>query len=56
MRFSGEPELRDILSDPIVEALMRADGWDRRAVCAELLSAKAATAQPRDRTPERCRD
>jgi hypothetical protein len=44
MRFSGEPELAEMLSDPIVEALMRADGWDRRSVCASLLSAKEAVA------------
>ena len=56
MRFSGEPELREILSDPIVEALMRADGWDRNAVCASLRSAKVAAAAMRERQPEPCHD
>jgi len=26
--FDGEPELADMLEDPMVQALMRADGWD----------------------------
>ena len=29
-RFSGEPDLADVLTDPIVQALMRADGCDMR--------------------------
>jgi hypothetical protein len=35
-RFDREPALEEILSDPIVEALMRADGFDRRSLYALL--------------------
>ena len=31
-RFRGEPDLADVLTDPIVHALMRADGCDPRSV------------------------
>jgi hypothetical protein len=31
-RFSGEPDLADVLTDPIVHALMRADGCDLRSL------------------------
>ncbi len=35
-RFSGEPDLADVLRDPIVHALMRADGGDPRSICEAL--------------------
>jgi len=31
-RFSGEPDLAEVLTDPIVQALMRADGCDLRSL------------------------
>ena len=31
-RFNGEPDLADILTDPIVHALMRADRCDLRSL------------------------
>lgn len=31
-RFSGEPDLAEVLTDPIVHALMRADGCDLRSL------------------------
>lgn len=31
-RFNGEPDLADVLTDPIVQALMRADGCDLRSL------------------------
>ncbi|HUZ75284.1 MAG TPA: hypothetical protein VMU87_20050 [Stellaceae bacterium] len=30
-RFTGEPDLADVLTDPIVQALMRADGCVMRS-------------------------
>ncbi len=35
-RWGGEPSLTEILSDSIVEAVMRADGVDARALEAQL--------------------
>lgn len=50
-RFSGEPSLEDVLSDPIIEVMMKADGIDRRAVCAVLVKAGARdTMGDRDQT------
>jgi hypothetical protein len=44
-RFCGEPALDEMLSDPIIRALMKADGTDVSQTCDILLRARrAATA------------
>lgn len=40
--YSGEPMLTEMFADPIVHAIMKSDGFDRRQVCAILLSAAQA--------------
>jgi hypothetical protein len=40
MTFSGEPKLEDLLSDPIVVAMMRSDGVDRDRLGCILRSAR----------------
>ena len=42
--FQGEPKLDDMLSDPLLHRLMKADGIDMRGLCEILL--KAASARP----------
>jgi hypothetical protein len=44
-RFSGEPDLADILTDPIVHALMRADGCDLRSLFESLEALREDDAQ-----------
>jgi hypothetical protein len=47
MDWSGnEPKLAEILADPIVHAVMEADGFDRRRLCEILLKAAQATTLP----------
>ena len=41
-RFGGEPELDDILSDPIVLSMMRGDGVDAEALRALLRTIREA--------------
>lgn len=43
-RFAGEPELCDLLRDPIARALMAADKVDSSDLCALLHRARAAAA------------
>lgn len=43
-RYCGEPALDEVLSDPIVQALMAADGIDVAQTCDILLKARCATA------------
>ena len=43
---SGEPRLAEILADPIVQALMAADGVDPRQLLASLHKTAAKVAQP----------
>jgi hypothetical protein len=42
-RFCGEPALDEMLSDPIIRALMQADGTDASQTCDILLRARRAT-------------
>lgn len=51
-RFSGEPDLADVLTDPIVQALMRADGCDMRDFD-DSLDALSEAAASRDHDPHR---
>jgi hypothetical protein len=46
LRFYGEPALSEVLSDPIVQVLMRADGTDATRTCEILLKARRASAKP----------
>jgi hypothetical protein len=45
-RFSGEPDLAEILTDPIVQALMRADGCDLRSLYESLDALREDDARP----------
>jgi hypothetical protein len=48
-RFAGEPTLDEMLSDPLVRTVMRADGIDRRGLCEILVkAAQAIPPAPRD--------
>lgn len=38
-RFAGEPTLEEVLSDPIVHEMMKADGLDMLRLCDVLLKA-----------------
>ena len=38
-RFVGEPSLDEILSDPLVRSLMKADGIEMRRLCEVLVKA-----------------
>jgi len=38
-RFIGEPSLDEILSDPLVRSLMKADGIEMRRLCEVLVKA-----------------
>jgi len=46
-KYTGEPDLADVLSDPIVLALMRADQCDLRSLI-ESLDAVRAADEPSD--------
>jgi hypothetical protein len=50
-RFSGEPDLAEILADPIVQALMRADRCDLRSLYESIDALRED--QPRDRDDTR---
>lgn len=41
-RYGGEPELEEILSDPIVHNIMKADRIDRKTLCKILVLAAGA--------------
>ena len=45
-RFVGEPSLDEILSDPLVRSLMKADGVEMRRLCEVLVKAASALAVP----------
>ena len=45
-RFVGEPSLDEILSDPLVRSLMKADGIEMRLLCEVLVKAASALAVP----------
>ena len=45
-RFVGEPSLDEILSDPLVRSLMKADGIEMRRLCEVLVKAASALAVP----------
>jgi len=45
-RFAGEPTLDEMLSDPIIRRVMRADGIDMRRLCEILVKAASAVASP----------
>ena len=49
--FQGEPKLDDVLSDPLLHRLMKADGIDMRRLCEVLLRAASAAA-----STEACRE
>jgi hypothetical protein len=38
-RFSGEPKLEEMLSDPIIHLMMKADRIDRQRLCKILVRA-----------------
>jgi hypothetical protein len=42
-RFTGEPNLDEILSDPIIRSVMKADGIDMRRLCEILVKAAGAS-------------
>ena len=46
--FQGEPKLDDMLSDPLLHRLMKADGIDMRRLCEILIKAasRVASANP----------
>ena len=45
-RFVGEPSLDEILSDPLIRTLMKADGIEMRRLCEVLVKAASALAVP----------
>ena len=45
--FQGEPKLDDMLSDPLLHRLMKADGIDMRRLCEILIKAASAVASAR---------
>jgi len=45
-RFIGEPTLDEILSDPVVRSIMKADGIEMRRLCEILVKAASALAVP----------
>lgn len=45
-RFVGEPSLDEILSDPLVRSVMKADGIEMRRLCEVLVKAASALAVP----------
>jgi hypothetical protein len=45
-RFVGEPSLDEILSDPLVRSLMKADGIEMRRLCEVLVKAASVLAVP----------
>ena len=47
-QFTGEPKLKDLLADPIIEVLMKADGVSPARLCETLRQARGDT---RDKTP-----
>ena len=42
-RYSGEPKLEEMLSDPIIHLMMKADRIDRQRLCKILVWAGAKT-------------
>ncbi|HKT20104.1 MAG TPA: hypothetical protein VJR47_18770 [Stellaceae bacterium] len=44
--FVGEPTLDEILSDPLVRSIMKADGIEMRRLCEILVKAASALALP----------
>lgn len=44
--FQGEPKLDDMLSDPLLHRLMKADGIDMRRLCEILIKAASRVATP----------
>lgn len=54
--WSTEPALTEMLADPIIHALMKADGFGRRDVCEILLKAVQSGANAADSAaPSLCR-
>ncbi len=47
-RYAGEPDLAEVLSDPIVLALMRADQCDLRSLFESIDAVRAADDPRRD--------
>lgn len=47
-RYSGEPKLEEMLSDPIIHLIMKADRIDRRRLCKILVQAGAETRPAQD--------
>lgn len=45
-RFAGEPTLDEVLSDPIIRRVMRADGIDMRRLCEILVKAASVVPSP----------
>lgn len=52
-RFAGEPTLDEVLSDPIVHVMMKADGLDMLRLCEILLKAGGHAAISSRRPPAR---
>jgi hypothetical protein len=52
-KFCGEPALDEMLSDPIIRALMKADGTDVSQTCDILLRARRATTTASGETGDR---
>jgi hypothetical protein len=51
--FEGEPKLDDLLSDPIIVAMMRSDGVDRDHLGSLLKSARSGLRQEASRRAKR---
>jgi hypothetical protein len=51
--FQGEPKLDDLLSDPIIVAMMRSDGVDRDRLGSLLKSARRGLRQEASRRAKR---
>jgi len=47
-RYNGEPKLEEMLSDPIIHLMMKADRIDRQRLCKILVQAGAETRPPPD--------
>lgn len=52
LKFTGEPTLDDLLSEPIVQAVMRSDSVERRDLCRLM----AETRTSRDEAAPKRRD
>lgn len=52
--FGGEPDLAEVLTDPIVQALMRADGCDMRGFYDSLEALTEADRPVRDCGRQTC--